>query len=400
MIQFIRRRPYLVTSLVVLAVLVILGLRSALSPKPPQYLTAKVERGDLENAVLATGTLVAFTQVDVGAQVSGQLKSLKVKLGDKVTKGQWLAEIDPVISQNTLRQAEANEQDLQAQRRATQAQLAKAELTFRRQKQMLPDDATSRQEFEAAQADLDAQRANLAALEAKIRSAAIQIESARANLGYTRIVAPMDGQVVAIVTQEGQTVIAQQQAPVILKLADLDTMTVKAQVSEADVIRVAPGQTTYFTILGEPDKRYYGKLRAIEPAPQNFLDTQGSLGGLGGSRSNTAVFYNALFEVPNPDHKLRISMTAQVNVLLSTAKQALSIPVAALGKKQADGRYDVRVVGADGKVVTRQVRIGLNNNVKVEVTEGLAADEQVVIGEAGDVKEARVDASGDSVRVG
>lgn len=403
MIQFIRRRPYLVTSLVVLAVLVILGLRSALSPKPPQYLTAKVERSDLENAVLATGTLVAFTQVDVGAQVSGQLKSLKVKLGDKVTKGQWLAEIDPVISQNTLRQAEANEQDLQAQRRATQAQLAKADLTFRRQKQMLPDDATSRQEFEAAQADLDAQRANLAALEAKIRSAAIQIESARANLGYTRIVAPMDGQVVAIVTQEGQTVIAQQQAPVILKLADLDTMTVKAQVSEADVIRVSPGQTTYFTILGEPDKRYYGKLRAIEPAPQNFLDTQSSLGGLGGSRSNTAVFYNALFEVPNPDHKLRISMTAQVNVLLSTAKQALSIPVAALGKKQADGRYDVRVVGADGKVVTRQVRTGLNNNVKVEVTEGLNAGEQVVIGEAGDVKEARVDApdaSGASVRVG
>ena len=83
-----------------------------------QYLTAKVGRTNLENAVLATGTLQAFRQVDVGAQVSGQLKSLKVKLGDKVTKNQWLAEIDPVISENALRQAEANEQNLVAQKRS------------------------------------------------------------------------------------------------------------------------------------------------------------------------------------------------------------------------------------------------------------------------------------------
>ena len=114
----------------------------------------------------------------------------------------------------------------------------------------------------------------LASLAAQIRSARIQIETAQANLGYARIVAPIDNEVVAVVTQEGQTVIAQQQAPVILKLADLDTMTVKAQVSEADVIRVRAGQTAYFTILGEPDKRHYGKLRAIEPAPQNYAEAQ------------------------------------------------------------------------------------------------------------------------------
>ena len=383
MIQFIRRRPYLVTSLAVLVVLVMLGLLKLASPKPPQYLSAKVERSDLENTVLATGTLQAFQQVDVGAQVSGQLKSLKVKLGDKVTKGQWLAQIDPVLAQNSLRQAEAEEQNLQAQKRSTAAQLKQAELAFARQRQMLPDDATSRQDFESAQATLDTQRATLAGLDAQIRKAGVAIESAKANVGYTRIVAPIDGEIVAIVTQEGQTVIAQQQAPVILKLADLDTITVKAQVSEADVIRISAGQTAYFTILGDPDKRYYGKLRAIEPAPQNFLDTQSALGG-GATRNNTAVFYNALFEVPNADHRLRISMTAQVNVLLGTAKQALSVPVAALGKKIAADRYEVRVLGHDGKVATRQIVTGLNNNVRVEVREGLSADEQVVIGEAGD----------------
>ncbi|RQS62995.1 macrolide transporter subunit MacA [Burkholderia sp. Bp8963] len=388
-----RRWRYAVAGLAVVALLAALAWRWLAPDERPQYLTAKVERGNLENAVLATGTLQAFKQVDVGAQVSGQLKSLKVKLGDKVKKEQWLAEIDPVISQNALRQAETHEQNLVAQRRATAAQLVQAELTLRRQRQMLADDATSKQDYEAARAELDVQRANFASLDAQIRAARIQIETAQANLGYTRIVAPMDGEVVAIVTQEGQTVIAQQQAPVILKLADLDTMTVKAQVSEADVVRVHSGQIAYFTILGEPDKRYYGKLRTIEPAPQNFLDTQNSLGGMGGgsARPNTAVFYNALFEVPNPGHRLRISMTAQVSVLLGTAHQTLNIPVAALGPKAPDGRYAVRVHGADDKVVTRQVRVGLNNNVKVEVRDGLKVGERVVIGDAADAPDALSD---------
>ncbi|MGY2492751.1 efflux RND transporter periplasmic adaptor subunit [Cupriavidus sp. CP313] len=353
--------------------------------KQPRYLTATVERGDIESAVLAIGTLQASKQVDVGAQVTGQIQSLKVELGDKVKKGQWLAQIDPVLPLNELRQKKIHEQDLIARKLATAARLAQADLKLRRQRQMLADDATSRETYETAQTERDVQHAELASLDAQIRTARIQIETAQASLGYTRIVAPIDGEVVAIVTQEGQTVISNQQAPVILKLAELDTMTVKAQISEADVSRVHPGQTAYFTILGEPDKRYYGKLRAIEPAPHNFSDMpSGPSGGVGGgsSKPSTAVFYNALFEVPNPAHRLRIAMTAQVGALLGTARQVLLIPVAALGAKAPDGRHTVRVLGADGKVVTRQVRAGLNNNVKVEVRDGLKSGEQIVIGEA------------------
>ena len=378
-----RRRRIVLATLAVVAIAAGATLKACAPDKHPQYLSAPVSRGDLENAVLATGALQAFRQVDVGAQVSGQLKSLKVKLGDKVTKGQWLAEIDPVISENALRQARASE-SLRAQQQSTAAQLTQAELAFKRQQAMLPDDATSRESFEAARATLDVQRATLASLAAQIRSARIQIETAQANLGYTRIVAPIDGEVVAVVTQEGQTVIAQQQAPVILKLADLDTMTVKAQVSEADVIRVRAGQTAYFTILGEPDKRHYGKLRAIEPAPQNYAEAQSPLGGGtgGGTKPNSAVFYNALFEVPNPEHRLRISMTAQVNIVLGNARNALSIPAAALGEKRKDGTYTVRVLRADGSTETRNVRIGINNNVRVEVLAGLKDGERVVIGEA------------------
>ena len=344
--------------------------------EPPQYLLASVERADIENAVLATGLLEGIKQVDVGAQVSGQMKSLKVKLGDKVKKGQWLAEIDPLVLQNTLRQAQVDEENLQAQRRATLAQLKQTQAVYTRYRDLQEDASISRQDFETAESAYDVQRANLLSLDAQIKSAHIQIDTAKVNLAYTRIVAPIDGDVVGIVTQEGQTVIAQQLAPVLLKLADLDTMTVKAQVSEADVIHITPGQDVYFTILGE-DKRYYGKLRGTEPAPQNFLETQTA----GTPKQNTAVFYNALFDVPNPDHRLRIAMTAQVRIVLDTATSVLTVPVAALGPRNSDGTFPVRVLDAKGQAQMRNVQTGINNNVKVQVNQGLAEGDKVVIGD-------------------
>ncbi|AZC96345.1 macrolide transporter subunit MacA [Pseudomonas chlororaphis] len=361
-------------ALIVVASLIFYAVRAP--AEAPQYLTAKVERSDIENAVLASGLLEGIKQVDVGAQVSGQLKSLKVKLGDKVKKGQWLAEIDPLVLQNTLRQAQVDEENLQAQRRATIAQLKETKSIYERYLGLQADAAISKQEFETATANYEVQRANLLSLDAQIKNAHIQIDTAKVNLAYTRIVAPIDGDVVGIVTQEGQTVIANQLAPVLLKLADLDTMTVKAQVSEADVIHISPGQEVYFTILGE-DRRYYGKLRGTEPAPQNFLDTPPA----GTPKQTTAVFYNALFDVPNPDHRLRISMTAQVRIVLDTAKDVLTVPVAALGPRNNDGSFPVRVLDAKGQAQQRNVQTGINNNVKVQIKDGLAEGDRVVIGD-------------------
>ncbi|RUQ45781.1 efflux RND transporter periplasmic adaptor subunit, partial [Corynebacterium pseudodiphtheriticum] len=266
------RKVFWGVGLAVVAGMIVYSVQSP--AEPPEYLTAKVERGEIENSVLATGILQGVKQVDVGAQVSGKLKSLKVKLGDKVKKGEWLAEIDPLVLQNTLRQAQVNEENLEAQRKATAAQVAQTKSVWERYTQLQSDAAISRQDFETAESNYLVQSANLVALDAQLKNARIQIDTAKVNLGYTRIVAPIDGDVVGIVTQEGQTVIAEQLAPVLLKLADLDTMTIKAQVSEADVIHIRPGQEVYFTILGEADKRYYAKLRGTEPAPQNYLDTQ------------------------------------------------------------------------------------------------------------------------------
>lgn len=357
-----------------------LGLYAVQAPaKPPQYITAQVERGDIENAVLATGVLEGIEQVDVGAQVSGQLKSLKVKLGDKVSAGQWLAEIDPLVLRNTLRQAEVDEDKLQAQRRSALAQLKQARRVYERYRELQVDQSISRQDFDNAEAEYEVQQAAVRSLDAQIQSARVEIDTARVNLGYTRINAPITGHVVAIVTQQGQTVIANQLAPVLLKLANLDTMTVKAQVSEADVIHISPGQAVYFTILGE-DKRYYAKLRGTEPAPQHYAQSTDKADAAGGKPSG-AVFYNALFEVPNPDHRLRIAMTAQVHIVLDTAEQVLTVPVAALGVRNADGSYPVRVLDGKGFAQQRVVQAGINNNVRVQISQGLEEGDRVVIGE-------------------
>lgn len=368
MSRFSLRKPVtLVTAAVLVIGLGVLAVHVLAPAAPPSYLTAPVQRMDLEDAVLATGTLQARRQVDVGAQVSGQLKSLKVQLGQAVKQGDWLAQIDPVISQNVLAQEEAKLAALQAQKRAKQVRVEQAQLAWNRQRSMLAEDATARQDMETADADLRAQRADSAALDAQIVQQQLAVASARTNLGYTRIVAPIDGDVVAITTLEGQTVASTYQVPTLMKLADLNTMTVKAQVSEADVVRVREGQTVYFTILGDPDTRYYGKLRAIQPTPEKI---------------NNALFFNALFDVPNPERKLRVDMTAQVAIVLSQVKGALVIPQTALGAREKNGHTTVRVLQADGSAASRQVRVGVISSLQAQVLEGLNEGDKVVTGDA------------------
>ncbi len=350
-----------------------------------EYITATAERMDIEECVLASGTLEAVKTVAVGAQVSGQLKKLHVALGDRVNKGDLLAEIDPVLQQNTLKSSEAELANVRAQKRSRQAMLAQYELALRRQQQMIAGDASARADLENAQAQVDSTRAEIAALEAKIRQSQVSIDTAKANLGYTRIIAPMDGVVIAIVTEEGQTVVSAQTATTILKLANLDTMTVKAEISEADVTKVKPGQKVWFNILGEPDMRIYGKIRAIEPGPKdsNITSSSSSNGSSGGSSSSssTAIYYNALFDVPNPQHTLRVSMTAQVSILLKGVKSALCIPVSAMGEREKDGSRTVRVL-RDGKPEKRKVRTGITDNINVQVVEGLRRGESVIIGDS------------------
>ncbi|MBA4709254.1 efflux RND transporter periplasmic adaptor subunit [Aquitalea aquatica] len=377
-------------SLVAVAVLLLILLAYLFYPRQPvnHYLTATVTHLDLEDSVLATGTIKALREVSVGAQVSGQIKSLKVKLGQSVHQGDLLAEIDPRTQENALEDAQASVSSYQSQLKSKLAALLKARQDFSRQQQMLGQQATSRESYDSAKAAMDGADADAQQLQAQLQQARISLKTAQLNLGYTRIVAPIDGVVVALSVEEGQTVNASQSTPTIVKLAQLDTVTVKSEISEGDVVRVKPGMPVYFTILGEPDQRYQASLRSVDPAPQSYSDSSDSstsstsTSSSSSSSSSTAIYYYGLFDVPNPQHKLRINMTAQVTVVLSQVKAALAIPANALGAAGKNGRYAVRVVQADGSVQIRQVRIGLNNNVHAQVLSGLREGEQVVVGEA------------------
>ena len=356
-------------------------------PPAPEVITAEVERTDLEDTVLASGTIKSERDVNVGAQVSGQIKKLHVDLGDQVKQRQLLAEIDSTTQANTLRNAEAQVALLQAQLQAKQALFRQAELVHQRQLGLFQQDAGSKAELDAAEATLATTRADINALQAQIRQATISVDTARVNLGYTRILAPIDGVVTGVIAEEGRTVNAVQSAPTIIKLSRLDKVLIKAQISEADVVRVKPGLPVYFTILGEPQKRYEAKLRAIEPSPESEqVDTSGKATTSTSSSTTAAVYYNGLFEVPNPEGKLRVAMTAQVFIVLAKADDVLAIPASALGKRdRKDGTYAVRVLeGEPGaqRVVDRQVKVGLNNRVQAQVLEGLKEGERVVVGEA------------------
>ena len=388
----------------------------------PQYISSEVVRGDIEDSVLATGVLEATKMVSVGAQVSGQVKKMYVKLGDPVKQGQLIAQIDSIRQENDLKTAEASIKNQQAQLAVKQANLAKVQSEYQRQQAMYAQDATSRAELESALASYKTAQADILAINAQIEQSRLTLATAKEDLGYTQIIAPMDGTIVAIVTEEGQTVNANQSAPTIVKLAKLDTMTIKAEISEADVMKVEQGQIVYFTTLGNSDKKHYAKLRQVEPAPDSINTETSST-----SSSSTAIYYNALFDVPNEDGKLRIDMTAQVYIILNEAKNVLTIPAAAIqgsnrsqvkrsdtakeptAKSSTDqtqtnrpkrlelsaeekslieqGKASlsmVRVVQADGTAKPQAVLVGLNNRVTAQIIKGLKQGDKVVIADASD----------------
>ena len=351
-----------------------------MSRKPADLLTAVAKLGYVEQTVLATGTIEPFRLVTVGAQASGQIKSLKVKLGDRVRAGDLIAEIDAITEENLLRNARAALDSLRAQRNVQIALLKQYGLALKRQESMLEHEATSRADYESAEAAVATTRAQIAAIDAQMIQGQTTLDTAIATLGYTKIRAPMSGTVVAIVAKEGQTVNANQTIPTIVKLAQLDVITVSAEISEADVTQVRPGQRVYFSILGDPEKRYESRLRTIAPAPQSMeAEPSPTAGGASVGNVSTPVYYNGLLDLPNPQGELRVSMTAQVYIVVAGAENALTVPAAALRERGKEGKYTVTVLDHDGDQIPRRVTVGINNHTTAEILSGLKAGERVVI---------------------
>ena len=411
---------------VIALIIVALGALAYTFLKPeeekPSYLTAPVEVGDIENNVMASGKVKALNTVDVGAQVSGEVTNLYVEVGDEVKQGDLIAQIDQVTQKNSLsneqaslEQSEAALQSAQAESLSKQAslksayadlasrqsELKQAQSDFARLQGLLAIDAISQQDYDTqatkvqtaqaavanaraaidtAQAAIATATANINSQQAALRKSQTNVATAQEDLSYTTIRAPISGTVVSVTTEQGTTVNANQTAPTIVTLADLSTVRINAQISEADVINVNAGMPAYFNIIGNPDKQYDATLTAIEPAPEEISKT---------SSTDSAIYYVGYVEVANPERLFRIDMTAQIYIIIDQAKDALLVPSAAIQERPARNQTEgqaktskvVRVLNDDGTVEPRTVEVGIDNRVNAQILSGLKEGEQVIIGE-------------------
>ncbi|MCS3430271.1 macrolide-specific efflux system membrane fusion protein [Klebsiella sp. BIGb0407] len=376
--EFLRRPKILLFVLAVILAIITTIFYPRAQPVTAESLdTTVLDRGDIEKVVLASGIIKPAVQVSVGAQVSGQLRQLYVQQGERVKKGQLLAEIDPTLQLSELRNATAQLSIAKAQKLASEASLVQYRKALAREKAMKRDGSGINSDFEQAQAQYDAQVQQIAVNEAQIIQAQMSVQTASANLGYTRIVAPVDGEVLGIVTHEGQTIVSSQIAPTILVLADLDKMQVQTRISEADIQKIHPGQPLWFYVIADPKTRYEGQLGYVQPAPLEALEEQNNRSAASNQQSS-AIYYNGTFEVDNHQRLLKTSMTAQVFIRIAQANQVTRIPVAALGRSLGDALYQVRVQNEKGSE-ERTVRIGINDRQYAEVLEGVEPGERVVI---------------------
>ncbi|PSS52809.1 efflux RND transporter periplasmic adaptor subunit [Pseudomonas sp. BBP2017] len=348
--------------------------------------TVSVTRNDIESSVTALGTLQPRRYVDVGAQASGQIRKLHVEVGDQVKAEQLLVEIDPSTQQAKLDAGRFSIDNLKAQLAEQQAQHQLAEQQYKRQRNLAAAGATREEDVQSAQAQLKVTQARIDMYRAQIRQAQASLRSDEAELGYTRIYAPMSGTVVAVDAREGQTLNAQQQTPLILRIAKLSPMTVWAQVSEADIGHVKPGMSAYFTTLAGGKRRWTSSVRQILPVPPKPLDQSSQGGGSPASASGTGtaskvVLYTVLLDVDNPDNALMAEMTTQVFFVAGRASKVLTVPVAALDEDASNENMRIaQVLDANGKIEQRQVRTGLSDRLRVQVLEGLNEGEQLLIG--------------------
>ncbi|WP_097198656.1 efflux RND transporter periplasmic adaptor subunit [Variovorax sp. YR752] len=349
--------------------------------EPMDVDSVPVARGTIESSVSALGVLQPRHYVDVGAQVSGQILRLHVQPGDVVKRGQLLVEIDPSVQRATVDAGRASLAGLRAQRDDQQAQHVLAQQQHARQRQMAADGATRDEDVQAAQAALASAGARVRQLEAQIAQTQATLKADEARLGYTSIYAPMAGTVVSVEAREGQTLNATYQTPNVLRIADLSSMTVWSEVSEADVRRIKTGMPVYFTTLGESQRRWQGHVRQLLPAPPVPESKTGSDSSAKPSAAaSKVVVYTALFDVDNADGELMPQMTAKVAFVEYAEKDALSVPLAALVPVAGSSdRFTARVLRPDGKVEVRQLRVGVRNRLAAQVLEGAQAGDRIVI---------------------
>lgn len=368
------------TSLIlIIAIAVAWGGYHYFKPKDEvSYITETVRRGNISQTVSATGEIASSQLVDVGAQVSGQIKKMYVKMGETVKKGDLIAEIDNTTQLNTLNTNKARLETYQAQLQSAQIALRTAQRKYERYAALVKEGAISQQDFNEIEDTFASAQAQVKEIESSIKQTKISINTAEADLSYTRITAPIDGTIVAVMAEEGQTVNANQSTPDIAQIADLDTMLNKMQIAEGDVTKVKAGQQISFTILSEPDTPIQTTLESVDPGLTTM--SQGSY-SQSTDTTSSAIYYYARATVANPDHKLAIGMTTQNTIEIASVNDVLIVPTLAI--KEHQGKKVVRVLETNKQVTEKEVITGLKDSMHTEIKSGLNEGDQVIISELG-----------------
>jgi len=357
------------------------------------YRTAKVEKGEIVDAITATGTINAVSTVSVGSQVSGTIQQIFVDFNSPVRKGQVIALIDPRLLEAAVEQARANVNNAKASLERAQVGVIDTERTNRRNRELVKDGFVAQADVDSSQTAWEQAAAQKRSAEAVLQQAEGALRVARTNLEYATIRSPVNGIVISRSVDVGQTVAASFQTPTLFSIAeDLTKMQVDTSVDESDIGRAALGQTVTFTVDAYPEKTFTGEVAQVRNSP---IVTQ------------NVVTYNVVVRVDNRELLLKPGMTANVSIEVKKFGDVLKIPNAALryrpatkgtdaesaGKRQGNGKgkgkgkeaggQRVYLLGKDGKLAPVRIRSGVSNGTFTVLEEGtLKEGDLLVTGES------------------
>jgi len=328
----------------------------------PEFVTQAVVKGDIESRIVATGTLEPSNFVEVGAQISGQLEKLYVEEGDEVKQGQLLAEIDASVFEIRVQVAEADLEVKQALLKQQIAELSLAESRLKSNQKLIQRSVISSDDLARIRTDVRVLKSKISATQAQIKADKAKILGDKVTLDYAKIYAPISGTVVNLEVREGQTLNANQSTPTILKIMNLNTFTLRSEVSEADVGKLEKGMLLEFATLGKPDKIHQTKVRRILPSPEIV---------------NDVVLYQVLSDVDNQAGELMDAMTAQVFFIESRVRDTLVLPLSAI-KEGREGKFVRKLENSEFSRV--KVKTGIKNRTHIQILSGLEEGDRVITG--------------------
>lgn len=381
---------------VLLAVMVVLGVVRAKSPKLTEVQTAKVERGELTSKVIANGKIEAARKVDLSSHVMGQIVNLTVREGDVVKKGGFLLQIDRAQLAASAASAEASLNALLHDRDASRAREEEAELTYQRTQRSFQENLISRADLERAAAALASARASRAAAEQRIAQARSSLEGARDTLSKTTIRAPIGGIVTRLPVEEGEVAVVgtmNNPGTVLMTISDMSVVESVMEIDETDIPNVEVGQEAIVEIDAYQNQKFDGVVTEVGSSP---LERQPG--------STEAIRFEVKVQVKNPPPDVRPGFSTSAEIITGRRANTISIPIQALVIREKERKGNspeeeegVYLVDAKShKVKFAKVTTGIAGETSIEIVSGVKAGDEIV---SGPFKALREIKDGDRVKV-